>query len=81
MRTTTTANRLNDGYSVVKGKKPSEDRYYSSIPSTDVHKGDLFLVQTSDIIPIDGEIVEGVASMTKVQLLEKAPSDTRIGRR
>jgi K+-transporting ATPase ATPase B chain len=73
MRTTTTANRLNDGYSVVKGQKPSEGDY-SSIPSTDVHKGDLFLVQTSDIIPIDGEIVEGVASIDESAITgESAP--------
>jgi potassium-transporting ATPase ATP-binding subunit len=73
MRTTTTANKMEKGYSVIKGQKPSETEY-SAVPSTDVHKGDLFFVQASDIIPIDGEIIEGVASIDESAITgESAP--------
>src|SRR6476620_4576464 len=31
------------------------------VPSSQLKKGDLFLCETGDIIPMDGEIVEGIA--------------------
>jgi K+-transporting ATPase ATPase B chain len=62
MRTTTMANRLRDDYNIEKGEKPSEKDYQLS-PSIELRKGDLFFVQTGDVIPIDGEIAEGVASI------------------
>jgi K+-transporting ATPase ATPase B chain len=73
MRTTTTAKKLVDGFSLTKGLKPSENEY-ASVPSTEVHKGNLYYVQASDIIPIDGEIVEGVASIDESAITgESAP--------
>ena len=73
MRTTTTAKKMNDGYLMVKGQKPSEDEY-SQWPSTELHKGDLYFVQAGDIIPIDGEIAEGVASIDESAITgESAP--------
>ncbi len=73
MRTTTKANRLKAEYSMIKGQKPSESDY-SATPSTELHKGDLFFVQTGDLIPIDGEIVEGVASIDESAITgESAP--------
>ena len=38
MRTTTTAKKMNDGYSMVKGLRPSENDY-SQRPSTELRKG------------------------------------------
>jgi len=35
------------------------------LPSTALRKDDLFLVETGDIIPSDGEIVEGIASVNE----------------
>ena len=73
MRTTTMAKRMNDGYSVVKGLKPSEDAY-SQRPSTELRKGDLYFVEAGDIIPIDGEIIEGAASIDESAITgESAP--------
>ena len=73
MRTTTTAKKMNDGYLVVKGVRPSEVEY-SQWPSTDLHKGDLYYVQAGDIIPLDGEIEEGVASIDESAITgESAP--------
>jgi potassium-transporting ATPase ATP-binding subunit len=73
MRTTTTANRMNDGYSAVKGLKPSENEY-SQRPSTELRKGDLYFVQAGDIVPVDGEIMEGVASIDESAITgESAP--------
>src|SRR5512140_2557194 len=36
---------------------------YEMVASTDLHKNDLFLVEAGDILPVDGEIVEGIASV------------------
>ncbi len=73
MRTTTMANKLKDGYSMMKGQKPSEGDY-GPHSSAELHKGDLYFVQTGDIIPIDGEIVEGVASIDESAITgESAP--------
>lgn len=73
MRTTTTANKLLDSYSIIKGQKPPESALLPS-PSTEMRKGDLYFVQTGDIIPIDGEIVEGVASIDESAITgESAP--------
>ena len=73
MRTTTTAKKMNDGYSVVKGLKPT-DNEYSQKPSTDLHKGDMYFVQAGDVVPLDGEIVEGVASIDESAITgESAP--------
>src|SRR5580765_6320661 len=32
-------------------------------PSADLRKGDLFIAESGDIIPADGEVIEGVASV------------------
>jgi len=47
---------------------------YESVPSTALRKDDLFLVETGDIIPADGEIVEGIASVNESAVTgESAP--------
>ncbi len=73
MRTTTTAKKINAKYSVTKGQKPAENEFTQS-PSGDLRKGDLFLVSAGDTIPIDGEILEGVASIDESAITgESAP--------
>ncbi|WP_246035245.1 potassium-transporting ATPase subunit KdpB [Dictyobacter kobayashii] len=64
-RTTTVAKRLS-----------SRDRFGASeeIPATKLKKGDLVLVEAGDMIPSDGEIVEGVASVDESAITgESAP--------
>jgi K+-transporting ATPase ATPase B chain len=44
------------------------------VSSTDLRKGDFFLVEAGDIIPMDGEVVEGVASVDESAVTgESAP--------
>lgn len=56
------ANRLND-----QGK-------LEAIPSSTLKKGDVFVVKASELIPIDGEVIEGVASVDESAITgESAP--------
>ena len=41
--------------------KPVHGSKYEVIPSTALKKGDIFIVETGEVIPSDGEIVQGVA--------------------
>ena len=44
------------------------------VPSTDLRKTDLFLVEAGDVIPADGEVLEGVASVDESAITgESAP--------
>jgi potassium-transporting ATPase ATP-binding subunit len=44
------------------------------VPATELRKGDIVLVQTGDLIPSDGEIIEGVASVNEAAITgESAP--------
>ncbi|MEM0075915.1 MAG: hypothetical protein QXV84_06180, partial [Conexivisphaerales archaeon] len=51
-RTTITAKKV---------EKPDFQSSYQEVPSTDLRKGDLVLVQEGDLIPGDGEIIAGAA--------------------
>jgi K+-transporting ATPase ATPase B chain len=47
---------------------------WTEVPATQLRKGDIVLVQTGDLIPSDGEIVEGVASVNEAAITgESAP--------
>jgi K+-transporting ATPase ATPase B chain len=53
---------------------PKRDATYSRVPSTALRKGDLFLVEAGDIIPADGTVLEGVASVDESAITgESAP--------
>ena len=48
--------------------------HWSSTPAPQLRKGDLFLVETGDVIPADGEVVDGVASVDESAITgESAP--------
>src|SRR5690606_8591001 len=50
------------------------DRASEVIPATALKVGDIVLVETNDIIPGDGEIIEGVASVNESAITgESAP--------
>ena len=73
MRTTTVAKRLPADYQVERNVMPS-DKDLSQCSSVDIRKGDLFFVKAGEIIPNDGEIVEGVASVDESAITgESAP--------
>ena len=60
-----------------RAKKLTEPKYgarYRGIPSSMLRKDDWFLVEAGDIIPADGEVIEGVASVDESAVTgESAP--------
>lgn len=58
-------------------KKLSEPKYgsnYETISATKLKKGDVVLIEAGDFIPMDGEVVEGVASVDESAITgESAP--------
>ena len=52
----------------------ADPRHYSRVPATSLRPGDLVLVEAGDIIPSDGEVIEGVASVNEAAITgESAP--------
>lgn len=48
--------------------------HFTIIPSSQLKKGDLFICETGDIIPMDGEIIEGIATIDESAITgESAP--------
>ncbi len=60
-----------------QAKKLAEPKYgakYRGVPSSILRKDDVFLVEAGDIIPADGEVIEGVASVDESAVTgESAP--------
>jgi len=53
---------------------PKYGAQYDLVPSSSLHQDDVFLVEASDIIPADGEVIEGVASVDESAITgESAP--------
>ncbi len=53
---------------------PRRDARCEEVPSTNLRKGDLILVEAGDVIPVDGEIIEGIASVDESAVTgESAP--------
>lgn len=47
---------------------------FTTVPSSNLRKGDLFICEPGDIIPMDGEIVEGIATIDESAITgESAP--------
>lgn len=68
-RQETSAKRVD---SFQRGAKP--EKSIATIPSTQLRQGDKFLVETGDIIPADGEVIEGIASVDESAVTgESAP--------
>ncbi len=61
----------------VQAKKllnPAQRARWSAMPASQLRKGDLFLVETGDVIPADGDVVDGVASVDESAITgESAP--------
>ncbi|MDR3522054.1 MAG: potassium-transporting ATPase subunit KdpB [Acidocella sp.] len=53
---------------------PRERNIFKPTPAPDLRKGDLVLVESGDIMPSDGEIIEGIASVNESAITgESAP--------
>ncbi|HUL42039.1 MAG TPA: potassium-transporting ATPase subunit KdpB [Burkholderiales bacterium] len=54
--------------------KPKHGASVTKVSSTQLRKGDIFLVESGDIIPTDGEVIEGIASVNEAAITgESAP--------
>jgi potassium-transporting ATPase ATP-binding subunit len=54
-----------------KGVHPAN---FISLPSTQLRQGDKYLVEAGDIIPVDGEVIDGIASVDEAAVTgESAP--------
>jgi K+-transporting ATPase ATPase B chain len=57
-----------------KLRQPRRDAGFDLISSTALRQGDLYLVESGDILPADGEVVEGIASVDESAVTgESAP--------
>ncbi|MBI0582877.1 MAG: potassium-transporting ATPase subunit KdpB [Methanomassiliicoccus sp.] len=73
MQTTIPAKKLRGDYVASRGVRPTDSDIIST-SSADLHKGDLFYVQAGDLIPVDGEVVEGASSVDESAITgESAP--------
>jgi K+-transporting ATPase ATPase B chain len=72
------ASALRDMRQSVLAKKIADpglcDRSTSSVKAEDLRRGDLVLIEAGDIVPVDGEVVEGAASVDESAITgESAP--------
>ena len=59
---------------VAKRLADVSDTKWQTVPATQLRKGDVVLVETGDLIPSDGEVIEGVASVNEAAITgESAP--------
>jgi len=73
MRQDTEAKKLYLGYEIKKGREPAPTDY-AVVSSSTLRRSDLFYVRARDTIPVDGEIVEGIASVNESAITgESAP--------
>lgn len=57
-----------------KLRHASRDSAYDLVPSSTLQKGDIFLVESGDLIPSDGDVIEGIASVDESAVTgESAP--------
>lgn len=73
MRRQTQAKKLPKTYPLDGGGRRGK-QIYCLVSSTELRKGDLYLVEAGDILPADGEIAEGIASVDESAVTgESAP--------
>ena len=60
-------------------------RKITTVKSTDLRKGDLVLIETGDVVPLDADVIEGIAMVDESLVtgesapVRKAPGDSLIG--
>lgn len=68
------ANSLKTAQKEIKAKKIYDDGTVKIIDGNELRKGDLVLVEAGDVIPGDGEVIEGIASVSEAAITgESAP--------
>jgi K+-transporting ATPase ATPase B chain len=65
---------LKTAVSAKKLRVANKDSDWTATPAPELRKGDLFLVEVGDVIPADGEVVDGIASVDESSITgESAP--------
>jgi len=65
---------LKQSVSAKKLRQPRHGADWCATPAPELRKGDVFLVETGDVIPADGEVIDGVASVDESAITgESAP--------
>ncbi|HME55886.1 MAG TPA: hypothetical protein VKM55_27030 [Candidatus Lokiarchaeia archaeon] len=73
IRKIATAKRLKRTYRFQDSIKPGT-KDYDAVPASEIKSNDRVLVEIEDIIPMDGEVIEGVASVDESAITgESAP--------
>jgi potassium-transporting ATPase ATP-binding subunit len=73
MRRDTEAKKLNPDCTLIRGREPDE-KYVAAISSSALRKNDLIYVKAGDTIPVDGEVIDGIASVNESAITgESAP--------
>src|SRR5450759_2614124 len=68
------ADTLRKSRTTMTGRKIQPDGKIVSVPAESFRKGDLFIVEANELIPADGEIIEGAASVNESAITgESAP--------
>jgi K+-transporting ATPase ATPase B chain len=68
------ADSLRKNRTETTARKETGSETYESVSATALHKGDVVLVKASEIIPSDGEVIEGVATVNESAITgESAP--------
>jgi len=71
LKQTVSAKKLDSNSS---GKSKGQLSNWSATPASNLRKGDVVLVEAGDVIPVDGEVIEGVASVDESAITgESAP--------
>jgi len=66
--------RAKQGVIAKKLRKPQHDAQVDYVPGAELRRGDVVLVEAGDMIPVDGEVIEGVASVNESAITgESAP--------
>jgi potassium-transporting ATPase ATP-binding subunit len=65
---------LKQSVSAKKLRSAGDHKQWTAVPAPQLRKGDFYLVETGDVVPADGEVVEGVASVDESAITgESAP--------
>jgi potassium-transporting ATPase ATP-binding subunit len=66
--------RTKQGVIAKKLRKPQRGAQVDHVPGIELRRGDVVLVEAGDMIPVDGEVIEGVASVNESAITgESAP--------
>ncbi|MGN5069230.1 P-type ATPase [Aeromonas hydrophila] len=77
------ADSLKAGMSQLKARRVAnaKDGQGEWVPATSLMKGDLVLVRSGEMIPADGEVVAGIASVNEAAIPVNPPRHPRVGHR